>query len=87
VKIELHDSTGAVVATTTTDSNGAYRFTQLDLGTYTVTEVRTKGTAHVKTVLLTKGGDVTNISFVDSGVSTPVAPGPRNQFPRHDNRV
>src|SRR4051812_21496704 len=62
VKIELHDSTGAVVATTTTDSNGAYRFTQLDLGAYTVTEVRSKRAAPAKTVLLTKGGDMTNIN-------------------------
>jgi peroxidase len=87
VKIELHDSTGAVVATTTTDSNGAYRFTQLDLGTYTVTEVRTKGAAPAKTVALTKGGNVTNINFVESGVGTPVAGGPRNQFPGPHPRV
>ncbi len=86
VKIELHDSTGAVVATTTTDSNGAYRFSQLDLGTYTVTNVKSKGAAPTKTVLLTKGGDVTNINFVDS-TSTPIAGGPRNQFPSHRVRV
>jgi peroxidase len=87
ITIELHDSTGAVVATTTTDSSGAYRFSQVGLGSYTVTEVKSKGTAATKTVLLTKGEDVTNINFVDSTVSTPVAGGSRDHFPGPRGRV
>src|SRR3954468_20307434 len=66
VKIELRDSTGAVMATTSTDSSGAYRFDQLDLGTYTVTKAKSKSTAPVKTVAVTKGGGITNINFVDN---------------------
>lgn len=87
VKIELHDSTGAVVAITTTDSSGAYRFEQLDLGTYTVTEVKAKGTAAMKTVALTKSGEITNINFVDTTVSPPVASGPTHHFPGHFGRA
>lgn len=87
VKIELHDSTGAVVATTTTDSNGAYRFSQVGLGTYTVTEVRSKGTSPAKTVVFTKGGDITNINFVDSTVRTPIATSPTHHFWGHGTRV
>ena len=44
IKIELLDSEGTVVATTTTDRNGAYQFSQVDLGTYTVRETGPTGT-------------------------------------------
>ena len=36
VTIELLDDTGAVIATTTTDADGNYQFTDLEEGTYTV---------------------------------------------------
>jgi hypothetical protein len=87
VKIELRDSTGVVVETTTTDSNGAYRFSQVGLGAYTVTEVRSKGTSPTKSVVFTKGGDIRNINFVELTVRTPIATSPTHEFPRRFSRV
>jgi hypothetical protein len=85
IKIELLDSTGTVVATTTTDRNGAYQFSQVDLGSYTVRETDASGDAQTLDVALTKGEAISGIDFVDSVVSTPVNPrpnpGPGRNFP------
>ena len=43
VALQLLDSRGNSVAKTTTDANGAYKFDQLALGTYTVTETQPAG--------------------------------------------
>jgi hypothetical protein len=79
IKIELLDGDGNVVATTTTDRNGAYRFSQVDLGSYTVRETGSTGMKQEKTVSLTKGEAVMVIDFVERTVTTPVnpSPGPR----------
>ncbi len=76
IKIELLDADGNVVATTTTDRNGAYQFSQVDLGSYTVRETGATGTVQELTVSLTKGEAMTAIDFVESTVSTPVTPNP-----------
>jgi peroxidase len=76
IKIELLDSEGTVVATTTTDRNGAYQFSQVDLGSYTMRETGPTGTTHTAAVALTKGEAITGIDFVESTVTTPVDPKP-----------
>ena len=76
IKIELMDADGNVMATTTTDRNGAYQFTDVGLGSYTVRETGATGIAQEKLVSLTKGEAVTAIDFVESTVSTPVTPNP-----------
>jgi hypothetical protein len=57
VQISLQDANGNVVANTTTDANGAYSFTGLAAGTYTIVEGQipqsfayTDGPEHVGTV-------------------------------------
>jgi peroxidase len=79
VKLELRDSMGAVVATTTTDTSGAYKFSQVGLGTYTVALVNQKTTGFSKTVTFTKGSEANNINFV-AQVSTPITNNPTHHF-------
>jgi peroxidase len=86
LKVELHDSTGAVVATTTTDASGGYKFSQVGLGTYTVTVANQKTSASSKTVVFTKGADITNINFVAS-LNTPIANDPLHRVGGHRLRV
>ncbi|NLF30932.1 MAG: hypothetical protein GX591_08610, partial [Planctomycetes bacterium] len=66
--IQLKDSAGAVIATATTDANGAYSFDHLVPGSYTVAEVQQAGwrqtapAAGVHSVTLTDA-DATGIDF------------------------
>lgn len=43
VEVLLRNATGTIVARTTTDATGAYRFTNLRAGTYTITESQPNG--------------------------------------------
>jgi len=64
VTINLKDSTGAVIATTTTDGTGYYEFLDYKLGSYTVEEVQPLGygssTANTIAVTLRRGGSINN---------------------------
>jgi LPXTG-site transpeptidase (sortase) family protein len=51
VTIQLRNSTGTVIATTTTSASGAYTFSTLTAGTYTVTEIDPAG--YISTTLNT----------------------------------
>ncbi len=84
IPVTLRDSAGVVLATTTTDSTGAYRFTGLSARTYQVeltvppTAVATFdidgiGTAGSATVALAIGEDRTDVDF---GYYIPAAPLP-----------
>jgi peroxidase len=90
IKIELLDANGNVVATTTTDRNGAYQFSQLDLGSYTVRETGPAGATQEQSVSLTKGKAITAIDFLESTVTTPVNPTPASRpghnFPNRTRR-
>jgi hypothetical protein len=65
VTIQLLDETGAVVATTTTGSDGSYRFDQPGMGTYTVKELAPNGTTQTRTVTITRGQAITGVNFGD----------------------
>jgi SdrD B-like domain len=82
IPVTLKDSGGVVLATTTTDAAGEYRFTGLSARTYIVeVSVPTNavptfdadgaGTAHVATVALAIGEDRTDVDF---GYFIPAAP-------------
>jgi hypothetical protein len=60
VTMQLLDSTGSVIATTTTDANGNYVFGNLAPGTYGVHEIQPAGYFDVDTHAGTAGGDVSN---------------------------
>lgn len=74
VTVELLDSSGKIVATTETDAQGLYRFTELDLGSYQVVIVTPNGgkqsTPPPKTIDITRGMDVGHVDFGVSGLST-----------------
>jgi hypothetical protein len=55
--VSLYDSSGNLVATTTTDSHGSYKFTSLDLGAYTVKAAVawTKSADYSRSVDLSRG--------------------------------
>jgi peroxidase len=88
IKIELLDSTGAIIATTTTDRNGLYQFSQVDLGSYTVRETGPSGKAKTVPVELTKGETVSGIDFIESILTTPTSPipTPGHNFPSRFSR-
>jgi peroxidase len=75
VTMQLLDSTGAVVATTTTAADGTYKFDQPGMGTYTVMEVAPNGNTPTKTVTLTRGQAITGIDFGDLLRRRPGGPG------------
>ena len=80
VTIELLNSSGTVIATTTTDSSGAYSFTSLQPGTYSVREPnQPTDTANGKTIpgaVSNSGtsGTATNTATLPSMISTIVLP-------------
>ncbi len=57
VSVELLDGTGSVVASTLTNAQGAYSFTNLRPGTYTVREIQPAGYFHGGQVAPATGGD------------------------------
>jgi hypothetical protein len=65
VTVTLYDSDGNVVATTTTDNHGSYKFSSLNLGTYTVKATVTSGngTNYSRTIALTRGIAMTGIDL------------------------
>lgn len=66
VTVTLLDSSGSVVATTTTDARGNYQFKGLELDTYTVkATVTVNGTAttYSRTVALTRGIGIDGIDL------------------------
>ncbi|WP_347250248.1 SdrD B-like domain-containing protein, partial [Zoogloea sp.] len=80
VTVELKDSTGTVVQTTTTDANGNYTFNNVPTGTYTVVETNKPGytdvgdvdggNPNVITVILPPGSSSTGNDFVDERPAT-----------------
>ena len=74
--VKLIDSTGAVIATTSTDGNGYYRFDNLPAGTYVV-EVATPPGTTPTLVPATGGAPDNNVDNDNNGVN-PVAGGVRS---------
>ncbi len=74
VRIDLIDSTGRIVATTTTDPDGQYRFANLPAGTYTLRETQPIGYLQGGQTAGTGGGDD---SFPDVISSIPISFGDR----------
>ncbi|MBK7848806.1 MAG: carboxypeptidase regulatory-like domain-containing protein [Zoogloea sp.] len=80
VTVQLKDSTGTVVQTTTTDTNGNYTFNNVPAGTYTVVETNKPGYTdvgdvdggdpNVITVTLPAGTSSTGNVFVDERPAT-----------------
>jgi protocatechuate 3,4-dioxygenase beta subunit len=66
VKIELRDSTGSVIATTFTDSDGYYRFTGLRPGTYSIRQLQPDGLFHGGQVAGSFGGDDSIDDLIDA---------------------
>jgi hypothetical protein len=73
VTVQLQDSTGTVLATTVTNSSGAYRFNQLNgvsgTGDYTVSVVVpsgfTQASNNPSTIVISRGGmSVSDVDFV-----------------------
>jgi hypothetical protein len=76
VTITLRNNANAVVATTTTDANGNYSFTNLPVGAYSVTETDPAGlvstTPNTVAVNVTSGGTAT-ANFGDRPATDTVA--------------
>jgi len=74
VTLSLYESGGSLLATTTTDSNGIYTFTNLAPGTYTVTVTTPSGYVHTTPTTLVRtvqSGDV--VDDADFGFISPTA--------------
>ncbi len=72
IVVNLLDSQGNIVATTTTDRNGNYVFKDVGLGSFTIQVVPPTGltvTSPTKTITFTKGGIA---SGIDIGLTTPL---------------
>src|SRR5207244_2128779 len=80
VTVTLQDSSGNVVATTTTGKDGSYTFNELDLGSYSVV-VSLSGTGRQTTrltraVSLTRGAAINAIDFLlDTNYNPKCGPG------------
>jgi protocatechuate 3,4-dioxygenase beta subunit len=73
VTVQLLDANGNVVASTTTASDGTYRFAQLRPGTYTVRETQPVGYFHGGQTAGTGGGDATLADVISAIEITPGA--------------
>lgn len=86
--IQLRDSSGDLVAVTTTDANGEYRFDQLRPGTYTLTEVTPPdlldGSERAGTVDGEVRGQVSGNDVISSIVLRPGEQGVRFDFCEHE---
>jgi hypothetical protein len=79
VVVNLLDSSGKVVATTTTDSCGHYTFKDTGIGTFTVQVVAPQGTTvttPTATVSITKGIAIDNVNVGLKAAAKPVQPTP-----------
>jgi protocatechuate 3,4-dioxygenase beta subunit len=70
VKIELLDENGKVVATTTTDALGQYRFTGVRPGSYTVREIQPEGyfdgaSGNLMSVTAASGESIEDVNFCE----------------------
>ncbi len=74
VRVDLIDSTGRVIATTTTDATGTYRFTDLPEGNYTLRETQPLGYFHGGQTAGSGGGDASREDLISS---IPIAFGER----------
>ncbi|MEA1954496.1 MAG: SdrD B-like domain-containing protein, partial [Campylobacterota bacterium] len=74
VTIDLLDSNGTVISTTTTDSNGSYIFIDVEPGTYTVVETQPSGLLNVSENEGGADGDVGN-TILDNIISVIVGIG------------
>nr|WP_146528234.1 SdrD B-like domain-containing protein [Novipirellula artificiosorum] len=74
VVVELYDSSGTRIATTTTDANGNYAFTFLPAGAYTVREIQPSGWLQGGQTAGSHGGDA---SLTDSISKIPIGWGDR----------
>lgn len=66
VVVELYDSAGNLVDTTQTDSSGAYEFTNLPAGGYTVRELQPVGWLHGGQMAGSHGGDDSAADVISS---------------------
>lgn len=64
--IQLFDTDGTLLATTTTAADGSYHFDQPGLGVYTVTETNPDGTTQSKTVTITRSQAITGVDFSET---------------------
>ena len=74
VRLDLKDSGGTVVGTTTTDSSGHYQFTGLTAGTYTIVETQPTGYADGLESVGTQGG-VADPGGADDAIQATLAGG------------
>ncbi len=72
VTIRLHDANGLVIATTTTNSNGTYRFDNLRPGVYRVSEVQPAGLFQGGQTVGTGGGVIAGDDLISQ---IPIGPG------------
>ncbi len=70
VTVQLLNSSGAVVATKQTDSNGGYRFDDLNPGIYAVRELQPAGLFHGGQVVGSIGGDGSTADLI-AGITLP----------------
>jgi protocatechuate 3,4-dioxygenase beta subunit len=66
-QIILKDSIGNTIATTTTDSNGNYKFSGLSIGTYTVSEVMPPGWIQTAPTVSATGSATHSVAISASG--------------------
>lgn len=86
--IQLLDTQGNIVATTTTRRDGTYRFTGISLGSYQLKEVLPSDAVNTSTptpVSLTRGMTVTNKNFGEAKKGTRTQPTPGGQFRQQSN--
>lgn len=88
--MQLTDSSGAVVATTTTNHDGGYHFAQVGLGTYVVSEVVPTGvtltTPATQSVAITRGMMVGGQDFGEAAPGRRTPPPPPPHAPPHGTK-
>ena len=77
IVVNLLDSSGTIVATTKTDANGVYTFTDTGLGTFkiqVVTPSNATVTTPAQTISVTKGGAINDVNIGLTVKATPPKP-------------